>query len=136
MSHAPLPHDVHGHAPAATTANPEAGVNVKLIVGVGVVSLVIFAVSAVIAWVMLDADTETYEAAGAAPKAPLIGSPEIGIVDQAHFEDDTRLGRWREGKKQRLESYGWVDRKQGLIHIPIGEAMKEVVRQSGGGGGR
>lgn len=27
----------------------------------------------------------------------------------------------------RLDSYGWVDRDTGVVHIPIAQAMKEVV---------
>jgi hypothetical protein len=30
-------------------------------------------------------------------------------------------------EKARLDSYGWVDRTQGIVHIPIRQAMKELV---------
>ena len=29
----------------------------------------------------------------------------------------------------RLHSYGWVDRKQGIAHVPIEEAMRRVAQQ-------
>jgi hypothetical protein len=30
-------------------------------------------------------------------------------------------------ENQRLESYGWVDRKAGIVRIPIEKAMKLIV---------
>ncbi|MBB2161013.1 hypothetical protein HLH48_12655 [Gluconacetobacter sacchari] len=41
----------------------------------------------------------------------------------------------------RLESFGWVDRAQGVAHVPIGQAMRQVVREGvpdwpGAGAGR
>jgi hypothetical protein len=131
MSHAPSHAD--GHAQVASTESPEAGVNMKLIVGVGLASLVIFIVSAIIAAIILKGDETAYEQRGMPPKAKLVGESEIGIVDQIHFDADDRLAKWRSRKQHRLENYGWVDRKQGLIHIPIEQAMKEIVSRSGGG---
>jgi hypothetical protein len=32
--------------------------------------------------------------------------------------------RVREQEDRRLKSYGWVDAKSGVVHIPIGEAMR------------
>ena len=34
----------------------------------------------------------------------------------------------RRDQIQRLDSYGWVNRDAGVIHIPIQRAMDEVVR--------
>lgn len=132
MSHAPSHAD--GHAQVASTEAPEAGVNMKLIVGVGLISLVIFIVSAIIAAIILKGDETAYDERGRPAKANLVGEKEIGIVDQIHFDADDRLGKWRSRKQQRLETYGWVDRKQGLIHIPIEQAMKEIAGRNGGGG--
>jgi hypothetical protein len=46
------------------------------------------------------------------------------------FDADDRLERWRAEKSKTLSSYGWVDRGKGLIHIPVEEAMKELLRQN------
>jgi len=31
---------------------------------------------------------------------------------------------YEEKKRTRLESYGWVDREQGIVHVPIERAME------------
>jgi len=36
-------------------------------------------------------------------------------------------------EKQVLNSYGWVDRQKGIVHIPIDQAMELMVRDSGRG---
>jgi hypothetical protein len=52
---------------------------------------------------------------------------EIGIVDQVPFTADKRLPLWRAARKAELESYGWVDRAKGTVHIPIEAAMEQVL---------
>jgi hypothetical protein len=34
-------------------------------------------------------------------------------------------------EKQVLNSYGWVDRQKGIVHIPIDQAMELMVREAG-----
>lgn len=123
------------HTGHADSSSNEDGVNIKKIIAVGVVSLVIFGISSVVAAVIINRDEAEYQAAGEAPKPAHIGQEEIGLVDQVTFDGDHRLETWQAERKQRLESYGWADKKKRLVHIPIEEAMKEVVRQAGGGGG-
>lgn len=36
------------------------------------------------------------------------------------------LRRFRARTEKRLESYGWVDRKNGIVHIPIMAALKQA----------
>ena len=56
---------------------------------------------------------------------------EIGIIDAVPFDADHRLDRLaRPRRPGACTRYGWVDRKKGIIHIPIEEAMKEVIRQT------
>ena len=39
------------------------------------------------------------------------------------------LARLRSAAERRLDSYGWIDRKSGIVHIPIAQAMQiEVMR--------
>jgi hypothetical protein len=115
-------------APASLAPEPDT-VNVKLIVGVGVVSLIVFALSAVVAHVILRRDEAELQQRGVAPLVRgLAQKDEFGIIDAVPFDADRRLDRWRKEKAQALGSYGWVDRKKGIIHIPVEEAMKEVIR--------
>ena len=37
------------------------------------------------------------------------------------------LEKFRAQKEQQLNSYGWVDRGKGIAHIPIAQAMQDVV---------
>jgi hypothetical protein len=126
----------HAHSMSEATENGDDGVNLKLIVMVGVVSLVVFVASAVIAWWILKQDTDKYAARGVAPEMRGLGKKEeIGIIDYVPFDSDFRLERWTQQKAKALGSYGWVDKKKGIIHIPIDEAIKDVVRQAGAAGG-
>ncbi len=135
MSNAHFPPSA-GHA---APGGAEDDVNIKKILGVGVISLVVFALSAVVAWVILRRDEAELQRRGVAPAVThLERVHEVGIVDYVPFDGDDRLERWRADKTRALGSYGWVDRSKGIIHIPVEEAMKELLRQNpsrGGGGG-
>lgn len=126
----------HTAAPNGGAPHGEDGINIGKIVAVGVVSLVIFALSAAAAWVILEIDerrlTETH---GLAPRGAAIGQAEIGIVDVAHFDGDRRLEEWRAAKKKRLAGYGWSDRSKGIIHIPVDKAIDELVGGAAAGWG-
>jgi hypothetical protein len=109
------------------------GINIKKIIVVGGISLAIFVVSAVIAHLIMRADVAKMEALGKPPIPTSIGRDEIGIVDQVEFENDRRLGEWRAAKQKRLTSYGWSDRSKQVIHIPIDQAMDEVIAEAAKG---
>jgi hypothetical protein len=108
----------------------------KKLIAVGVVSLLTFAASAVVAAIILDHDHDRYVERGIAevPEPVRTRQAEVGLIDMPLFEGDDRLDRWRKEKHQALHGYGWVDRKKGTIHIPIEQAMTEVVRQAAQGG--
>jgi hypothetical protein len=114
----------HGHDDGDAASDE---INYPKVIGVGVVSLVIFALCTWWAAVILRHQTKTTEeATGAAKPAIDIGRDEIGIVDQVPFIIDHRLQNWREGHKARLDGYGWVDRAKGIAHVPIDSAMDAV----------
>ena len=108
------------------------GVDMKKILTVGVVSLVIFAISAVIAYLIMRSDAREVASRGRPPPPSEIGRDEIGIVDQVEFSQDHRLQEWKAAKRKRLGSYGWVDRERGRVHIPIENAMEQVISQAAG----
>ncbi len=66
----------------------------------------------------------------AEPKPSKIGDIEVGIVDHRLFELDQRAEKLKFDEQQRLNSYGWVDRKAGLIHIPIARAIDLILEES------
>ena len=70
------------------------------------------------------------------PVPPEIGQSKIGLVEQQLFEsaslgaaaralvEANRGAKDRDARRSRLESYGWVDRKAGVVRIPIARAME------------
>jgi hypothetical protein len=126
----------HPANPKDEFAAHEAGISVKKVVAVGVISLAVFAISAVAANLILKAETARLRAGGTAPPPALIGKDEIGLVDQPVFEADRRLEIWQADRQRHLGSYGWVDRGKGIAHVPIDRAMKQVVREASQAGGQ
>lgn len=51
---------------------------------------------------------------------PSYPSPQL----QASPHQD--MVRFYRPEKARLNSYGWIDKSKGLVHIPIDQAMREV----------
>lgn len=107
-------------------------VNVRGIISFGLGMAVCMALSALVLYVLF-----VSLRAGFTPK-PVRPSPLIGVREPAQPEDAPQLfpqprlqvdyfgdldkvqQRWNE----QLETYGWVDKKAGVVHIPIDEAMK------------
>ena len=109
--------NTHDHGPSSGDPAASAdAVDYGKVVGVGVASLIIFALSIWWASHILHSETEAAEA-----------RTEIGIVDQVPFAGDTRLAKWRYARRLELETYGWVDKATGKVHIPIEAAMEKVV---------
>ncbi len=91
------------------------------IVAVGVGALVVFSLAS---WVTL---SYLRVKEGDRPLLPVpqeIGQSKIGLVEQQLFETATRGKRDLEARRERLGSYGWVDRKRGIVRIPIDRAME------------
>jgi hypothetical protein len=126
MAHHDKSHQPHSAAGHSLTTDD---MNLPKIVVVGVASLAIFAAGIVWAYVLMVRQEAEIRGAGPARVPDKVGSAEIGIVDQTPFEKDKRLTRWRAEKKRALGSWGWVNRQEGIAHIPIDKAMEWVVRE-------
>ncbi len=59
---------------------------------------------------------------GDTPKAPTVLPPEPRLQSDPRAD----LLSYEAEKERRLESYGWVDRDKGIVHIPIEVAMKRL----------
>jgi hypothetical protein len=117
----------HGSDPGGHGAQVEDQINFPKVIVVGVVSLVAFALCTVWAVKILDSETRRLrDERGEARKATELGKEEIGIVDQVPFQSDTRLEHWRQERREALHGYGWVNRKLGVAHIPIEQAMEQA----------
>jgi len=95
----------------------------KIIV-IALASIVIFAIGVILATWMLSARTQKLQPHGPGPLPALAGQPEIGIVDQSLFETPSDF---QDRQRERLDSYGWVDRARGQVHIPVERAMQLVI---------
>src|SRR5262245_44745542 len=73
---------------------------------------------------------ETRALSPAAPIPDEVGDLEIGMVNQRLFELQREAEELRAEQRQRLNSYGWVDRNKEVIHIPIDRAMEVLVSGS------
>lgn len=102
--------------------------NVRFVLGVAVATMVVFSVG--IAWsVILVRSGVRSIRPEPVPIPAMIGHSEIGIVEQPMFERNHILRDRRAAKEKRLGGYGWTDRENGRIHIPIDEAMKRITEE-------
>ena len=93
------------------------------IVAVGVAALVIFFLGSMAAIAYLRVRLEER---GPVAVPPEIGLNKIGMVEQQIFDLADRGERAEARQRERLGSFGWVDRKAGVAHLPIDEAMRLV----------
>jgi hypothetical protein len=55
------------------------------------------------------------------------GPVTIGGIRQTPIGEDRPAENLKRRKLQELETYGWVDRDRGIVHIPIDRAMDDVI---------
>jgi hypothetical protein len=114
----------------APSAEGDDHLPVGAVVFVLIVSLVIFALGVI--WAntakvrRLD---ELHALHGQPDKLALVGLPKLGIVEQELFEKKHDARDYRESRLAHLNSYGWVDRPKGTIHIPIEQAMRQILSE-------
>jgi len=111
------------------------GVSTRIVVGFGVVLLVVGAVAMVLmgflfkgfAHVADRTDEATVSAAGLQARQDRVPpAPRLQVFPVRHWRD------FEAAEANRLSSYGWMDRANGVVHIPIERAM-ELIEQRGVG---
>lgn len=117
----------HSHH-SGTRAEPDR-IGTPRILAVGAASLLFFAAAS---WftIRYGYDRTRAEVLPDGPAAPPaeIGRNKIGIVEQRLFSLAVEPADWRQRQVERLQTWGWVDRKAGVIHVPIDQAMARVAR--------
>jgi hypothetical protein len=99
--------------------------NGRKVVATGIITLVIFTLASIWAMHIWRTEERLNAPAGfSVPKA--MGRDEIGIVDQVPFDQVNAPAVLRARKLERLRSYGWVDRRRGVVHIPVERAYDLV----------
>lgn len=121
---------IHGeHGVSAERDNTRIGV----VATVGVVAVASFMLAALWAgWMYREAHRE-FNPDGPPPMPSEITTRayEIGIVNQWEFDVDGRAYQLEGQRAKQVEGYGWVDRGQERIHVPVSSAYRQVQANRG-----
>ncbi len=105
----------------------EEGLPVVKVMIVGLVSMIVFALAVLVtAWGMGHVQQTQW------PQGPAVVNPteverlQTGMVKQDLFVLTKRAEQLKAEQLAQLQSYGWISRPHGIIHIPIDEAMQKV----------
>jgi len=93
----------------------------------GVLLLSVLLCCAVIAWML-----QGLEARHAAFQPPLSTlERERMLPPEPRLESRPKVDgiRYRQQAQQQLDGYGWVDRPQGIAHIPLKQAQQELLKR-------
>lgn len=61
---------------------------------------------------------------GSYPEKRLPAPTEVNHVEQSLFEGARSGGEIAAQQRDRLSRYGWVDRQEGIVHVPIERGME------------
>jgi len=79
-------------------------------------------------WLEFRADVAKYAPHGAPPPAPAEAGPAVvGGLLQTLIGVDSSAATIAARQRAKLQSWGWVDRAGGVVHIPIEAAMRALV---------
>jgi hypothetical protein len=125
--------DTHSsHAPADNPAvhHETSDVNIRAILGFGAGLFVVAVFVHFIIWVMF-LYFGAREARGEARRFPLAATEEHRLPPEPRLQTNPRqdLIDLRTGEDALLDGYSWVDKNQGIVRIPIDEAMKLTVQR-------
>jgi len=125
MSHEPS-HATEHMAPPPLQA--EEAISWFKVIGTGVAALILFAIATFITFRFMHAREKALQPIGPIATPAQMGEAEINIVDQIPFDVSRKLQTYRRERIERLSSWGWMDKKAGTIHMPIGRAMDLVIQ--------
>jgi hypothetical protein len=117
--------DAH-HATAHPPAE-EDRIGSRTIVLVGVGALLVFFVASLAAIGAMKRQQGRINPDGPGPLPAELGESKIGLLEQRLFENSNQADVVHRVQRSKLESYGWVDRSQGIIRIPIDRGMELVL---------
>jgi hypothetical protein len=101
----------------------------RKIVGVGLGSIIIFGLSILWSTSLLHSAEKEMQPAGPPPLPRGVNQYEVGIVNQRMFSLDQRAAQKRLQQMNRLNTYGWLDKQAGIVHIPVDVAMDMLVQE-------
>jgi hypothetical protein len=110
-------------------AQAEEAIHWSKVLGVGIGALIAFTIAVWITARFMQTRERMLQPNGPDPVPRQIGEGEIGIVDQVPFDVARAAAQYRRERLERLGSWGWVDRKRGIVHMPVEKAMDAVVAE-------
>jgi hypothetical protein len=125
------PHTNAAAAPSAESlsrGHETRDVNPRTIIWLGVAVMVGVLVVQVLLWLLLSGLNASATRSDA-PVSPLTAdtNPPPGPRLQSNPREDYK--EYRRKQEAVLGSYGWIDRQQGVVHIPIARAMDLILEQ-------
>ena len=113
-----------------TTGHEETDVNVRAILGFGVVLIVAAVLINGIVW-LLFGFFSSREAARLAPRYPMAAGLADQLPPEPRLQTNPRddLRQLRDHEEAVLNGYAWVNKPAGVVRIPIDEAMKLTIRR-------
>lgn len=118
-------HDGHEHF---RVENEEDVLPARTLIVIAVVTIAIFTAGGLVAWAFLARYDRVHPAI---VWQPMVMPREIHGIDQSLIWVDDSIQREIAEERRQLQSYGWVDRRRGIAHIPIDEAMRRVAQGAG-----
>lgn len=96
-------------------------------------TIVLTAVTVLVLFLMkIASNVLTREASeGTRPIHPLAEAEKVELPPEPRLQESPALdlARFRAREEGQLSTYGWVDRPNGVVHIPIERAMELVARE-------
>jgi len=123
------PHEhAHAHGVAAEPDRVSARLVVGFAIALTVVASVLAALMAVLFWRFDQSakkfDARVVEEAGLQrQEAAVPPLPRLQVYPVRHWKD------FQEAERERLETYGWMDKSTGAVHIPIERAMDLIAER-------
>ncbi len=114
----------------APPAPPEAeGIHYWKIGGVALAAVIVFSVAIAFSTSILTRLSKELQPNGPDPIPRQIGNAKIGLVEQVPFDVSREALNYRTAKQGRLQSWGYLDRKAGTVHMPIDEAIDRMLKE-------
>jgi hypothetical protein len=130
--------ETHYPNPAAHAADEEQTVhhetrdiNIRGVLLFGVGLIVAAAVIHAAIWVMFSVFEGRESVAASTPDYPLAVGQQTRTPPEPRLQTNPRedLQNLRDAEDALLNSYGWVDKNKGIVHIPIRDAMKLAIQR-------
>jgi hypothetical protein len=122
----PLPHELHGaHDPLPDPEPPEVRIGPILATGAGLLMLMVIGIF--VSLEMIRRWGAERVAGEPAPRPQGIfreANPKAPLLQVGGRQTMTEM---RQREAEFLDSYGWIDRGQGVVHIPIEQAIDQYL---------